>query len=75
MTDIHKTTRRPKITTGAYDAASDPAMSRAINRFSNAVREDAFIGAAHPDEHSEIIAELDAAKANLLRVISRRVNK
>ena len=68
-----------------YDASSDSTMSRAINRFRKAVDAKAFqgeitgamldgeIGAAAA--YNAIDDELDAAKANLLRVISRRVNK
>lgn len=67
--------KRPAPDTPRYRAESDPHLSRAINRFQRAVEAEAFSGSMHPDDSIDILDELDAAKASLLRVVNRRVNK
>ncbi len=74
--------KRPAPDAPRYRAESDPHISRAINRFQRAVGDKACQGtipAYESDEafeaYTAIDNELDAAKANLLRVIDRRMNK
>lgn len=44
-------------------------LERRINRFENACKALAFVGAAHPDEHEEIEAEHKAARTALWNYI------
>lgn len=45
---------------------------KALERFEAAVREHAFIGAQHPDDHLHIQTEYEEAKAALVTKLSYR---
>ena len=50
-------------------------ITRAINRFGNAVYEDAFKGARNPDDYWDIEAEYNYARELLEKTILRAVKK